>query len=353
LKIAIINDTHFGARNDNVNFNEYFYQFYEKQFFPYLKENNITHCIHLGDIMDRRKFVSYRTAKDVRERFIKPFIEMGIELHVLIGNHDTYYKNTNDVNSVIELFGDRYKQIHIYPEAETVSFGDTPIMFVPWINNQNHTETLAKIQETNAQICMGHLEVAGFAMNKGIINEHGISKSIFGKFDTVFSGHFHHKSDDGHIFYLGAPYEFYWNDCDDRKGFHVFDTETRELERIENPLTIHSKIYYDDTQNDYTKYDVTQHKNNYVKVIVVNKKDLYKFDQFIDRILKADCHEVKIIEDFSDLDANTVSDDIVENTQDTMTLLGKYIEELDTTLNKERLINLQRQLYTEAQDLEL
>ena len=353
MKIAIINDTHFGARNDNVNFNEYFYQFYEKQFFPYIKENNITHCIHLGDIMDRRKFVSYRTAKDVRERFIKPFIEMGIELHVLIGNHDTYYKNTNDVNSVIELFGDRYKQIHIYPEAETVSFGDTPIMFVPWINNQNHTETLVKIEETNAQICMGHLEVAGFAMNKGIINEHGISKSIFGKFDTVFSGHFHHKSDDGHIFYLGAPYEFYWNDCDDRKGFHVFDTETRKLERIENPLTIHSKIYYDDTQNDYIKYDVTQHKNNYVKVIVVNKKDLYQFDQFIDRILKADCHEVKIIEDFSDLDANTVSDDIVENTQDTMTLLGKYIEELDTTLNKERLINLQRQLYTEAQDLEL
>ena len=353
MKIAIINDTHFGARNDNVNFNEYFYQFYEKQFFPYLKENNITHCIHLGDIMDRRKFVSYRTAKDVRERFIKPFIEMGIELHVLIGNHDTYYKNTNDVNSVIELFGDRYKQIHIYPEAETVSFDDTPIMFVPWINNQNHTETLVKIEETNAQICMGHLEVAGFAMNKGIINEHGISKSIFGKFDTVFSGHFHHKSDDGHIFYLGAPYEFYWNDCDDRKGFHVFDTETRKLERIENPLTIHSKIYYDDTQNDYIKYDVTQHKNNYVKVIVVNKKDLYQFDQFIDRILKADCHEVKIIEDFSDLDANTVSDDIVENTQDTMTLLGKYIEELDTTLDKGRLINLQRQLYTEAQDLEL
>ena len=32
---------------------------------------------------------------------------------------------------------------------------------------------------------------------------------------------------------------------------------------------------------------------------VVNKNDLYKFDKFTDRLFKADCHEVKIIEDFN------------------------------------------------------
>ena len=200
---------------------------------------------------------------------------------------------------------------------------------------------------------MGHLEVAGFEMMRGIVNENGINKSIFRKFDTVFSGHFHVKSDDGHIYYLGAPYELYWNDCDDKKGFHVFDTETRKLQRIENPYTIHKKIYYDDTDKNYEEYDIRQYKDNYVKLIVVNKKDLYQFDQFVDRLLRADCYEVKIIEDFSDLDANTVSDDIVENTQDTMTLLNMYIDELDTSLDKGRLKNLQRELYNEAQDLEL
>ena len=353
MKIAIINDTHFGARNDNLNFNEYFYQFYEGIFFPYLQQNNIKTCIHLGDLMDRRKFVSYKTAKDFRERFILPFNTLDINLHIMIGNHDTFYKNTNDVNCVEELLGQRHKNIKIYPEAEEVEFDGTKILFLPWINNQNSIYSEGMIHETTADICMGHLEIAGFQMMKGVVNEHGISKSSFRKFDTVFSGHFHHKSDDGQIFYLGAPYELYWNDCDDRKGFHVFDTETRELERIENPYTIHKKVYYDDTQTDYTKFDVNKLVDHYVKVIVVNKKDLYQFDQFIDRVLKADCHEVKIIEDFSDLDANTVSDDIVENTEDTMTLLSRYIEELDTSLDKGRLINLQRQLYTEAQDLEI
>ena len=80
---------------------------------------------------------------------------------------------------------------------------------------------------------------------------------------------------------------------------------------------------------------------------------MYGFDLFVDRLLSADTHEVKIIEDFSELDANNVSDDIVNNTEDTLTLLDKYIDELDITLSKRRLKNTMKSLYNEAQDLEL
>ena len=144
-----------------------------------------------------------------------------------------------------------------------------------------------------------------------------------------------------------------WSDYDDAKGFHIFDTEKRELERIVNPYTLFEKIYYDDTTTDYTNEDVSKYKDKYVKLIVVNKKDLYQFDKFTDRLLQADAFEVKIIEDFSELDADNVSDDIVENTEDTMTLLEKYIDQLDVTLSKDRLKNTMRSLYTEAQDLEI
>ena len=228
MKIAIINDTHFGARNDNSNFNEYFYKFCDDVFFPTLKDNNIKTCIHLGDLMDRRKFVSYKTSRDFRKRFVSPFVEMGIDLHIMIGNHDTFYKNTNDVNSVVELLGGRHDNIKIYSEAEEVIFDDTKILFLPWINSQNTISSEKIIKETDAEVCMGHLEIAGFQMMKGLVNEHGLSKSIFRKFDSVFSGHFHIKSDDGHIYYLGAPYEIYWNDCEDKKGFIFL---TQKLER--------------------------------------------------------------------------------------------------------------------------
>ena len=354
MKIAIITDTHFGARNDNTNFNDYFYQFYEGQFFPFLQQNNIKTVIHLGDVMDRRKFISYRIAKDFRERFILPFNHLGIQLHMLVGNHDIFFKNTNDVNSLTELLGARFNNIHLYAEAQEVTFDGLPILFMPWINSTNYIYSMGMIDETKADICMGHLDINGFAMNKGqILAEHGYDKSTFRRFDTVMSGHFHHKSDDGQIFYLGTPYELYWNDYNDPKGFHVFDTETRELTRIENKLTIFDKIWYDDTENNYENVDVRKYDKKYIKLIVVNKKDLYQFDRFVDDLLRADTHEVKIIEDFSDLDASTVSDDIVENSEDTMTLLNKYVDELQVNLDKPRLKNTMKSLYTEAQDLEI
>ncbi len=351
MKIALITDTHFGARNDNLAFNEYFYEFYENQFFPYLKEHKIKHCVHLGDVMDRRKFISYRIARDFRERFINSFKD--INFHMLVGNHDTFYKNTNDVNSLHELVDGKFKNIKVYSKTTEVDFGDCKILFVPWINSDNYSYTMEMLDTTSAQICMGHLELSGFQMQRGMIMTEGWDKRLFQKFDMVMSGHFHHKSDDGQIFYLGTPYELYWNDYDDPKGFHIFDTKTRELERIVNTNTLFCKIYYDDTTQNYMSHDISRYKNKYVKVIVVNKKDLYQFDHFVDRLLLADAHDVKIIEDFSEMDASNVSDDIVENTEDTMTLLEKYIDELDVTLDKSRLKTTMKSLYTEAQDLEI
>ena len=352
MKVALITDTHFGARNDNQNFNEYFFQFYENQFFPYLKEHNITNVVHLGDVMDRRKYVSYRIAKDFRERFIDKF--EGINFHMLVGNHDTFYKNTNEVNSLQELVDGRHKNITVYEKSTEVEFDGCKILFVPWINTENMSHTMKMLQTSDAQICMGHLELNGFEMQKGMVMDHGWDRQEFKRFDMVMSGHYHHKSDDGQIFYLGTPYEIYWNDWNDPKGFHVFDTEKRELERIVNPYTIYSKIYYDDTVSIFDdNHDMSAYKNKYVKLVVVNKKDLYQFDKFVDRLLQADCHEVKIIEDFSELDASNVSDDIVENTEDTMTLLERYIDDLPIDLSKDRLKNTTRELYIEAQDLEI
>ena len=353
MKIALLTDTHFGARNDNVNFNEYFYNFYEGVFFPYLQQNNIKHCIHLGDLMDRRKFVSYRILKDFRERFIQPFNHLKIDLHILVGNHDIYFRNTNDVNSLQELLGERHDNIYLYPEAQEVDFDGFPILMMPWINPQNEIYSFGMMDETKADTMMSHLEVVGFEMHGGHFSESGFDKSQFKKFDTIFSGHYHKKSDDGQIYYLGTPYQMTWSDYNCPKGFHVFDTETRELTRIVNSQKIFEKIYYDDTQENYDTHDVNQYRNKYIKLVVVNKNDLYKFDKFTDKLFKADCHEVKIIEDFTDLDANTVSDDIVENSQDTMTLLGKYIDDLDVNLDKTKLKTDISKLYHEAQDLEL
>jgi len=354
MKVALITDTHFGARNDSIIFNDFFYKFWEETFFPYLKEKNIKTVIHLGDVMDRRKFVSYKIAKDFRERFLQPFADNNITVHMLAGNHDIFYRNTNHVNSLRELIHGRFDNVKIYEECETIQIDDTPIMMIPWINSENYADTMNHIKETQAQIAMGHLEINGFEMHSGHFAQGGYEKNIFNKFDVVFSGHFHKKSDDGHIYYLGNTYEITWSDYECPRGFHIFDTETRELERVLNPHTIFKKIYYDDGTNDYSSnFDYDSVAENYVKVVVVNKKDLYQFDLFIDKLLKSSAHDVKITENFSDLNAENVSDDIVEKSEDTVSLLENYINELDITLDKTRLSGMMKSLYLEASELEL
>ena len=358
MKIALITDTHFGARNDNLAFNEYFYKFWEEEFFHYLDKHNIKTVIHFGDLMDRRKFLSYKIAKDLRERFIEQFVHRGITLHIMAGNHDTYYKNTNEVNSLYELIGEpgkeKYPNIHCYDSPCTEEFDGTGIHFMPWICTDNYERSMRSVEMTYAQVCMGHFEINGFEMHQGHFSENGYEKNFLNKFDTVFSGHFHKKSDDGHIYYLGNTYQMTWSDDGCPKGFHIFDTSTRELERIVNPHTIFEKVYYDDTTTDYSEFNVLTLKDKFVKIIVVNKKDFYKFDRFLDKVLsESGAHEVKIVEDFSELDAENVDDAIVENAEDNMTLIERYIAELDVDLDKSRLTNMMKSLYVEASDLEL
>jgi len=356
MKIALITDTHFGARNDNPAYANYFFKFYNNVFFPYLKEHNIKTCIHLGDIVDRRKFINFKTSHDFRHKFMKRLWEEKIDTHIIVGNHDTYYKNTNEVNAVDELLT-TYDGIHepfIYSDPKVVEIGGMRMLFLPWVNSSNEEKTKMMLEQESADIVLGHLEIKGFEMHNNMKSVTGLEKRLFRRFEKVLSGHFHKKSDDGQIYYLGCPYEFMWNDYNCQKGFHILDTETRELERIVNPYTIHEKIYYNDEENNYKDFDYSKYEDKFIKLIVEKKKDYYLFDKFIDGFYKkTKVHDIKIIEDYSDLDASTVADDIAERSEDTPTLLDNYVNELETDLNKDKLKTLMRTLYTEAGDMEI
>ena len=356
MKIALITDTHFGVRSDSPAFAKHQQKFYDDIFFPYLEKNNIKNLIHLGDCFDRRKFINFKTLNDFRNKFLLRLWDLQIDSHFIIGNHDTYYKNTNDINAQSELFTtfDGKHEPYIYHKPKVVEFDGFRILMVPWICPENAQETKMILEQESADLICGHLEVKGFEMHKGVINNHGLESTYLKRFEKVFTGHFHKKSDNGHVYYLGTPYEMVWSDYKCPKGFHIFDTETRELTRILNPYTIHRKIYYNDEKNDYKEFDYSEYKDTFIKVIVEKKTDYYMFDRFLDGFYKmTNVHDLKVIEDYSDLDANSVDDDIAEKAEDTSTLLDNYIDQLSTKLDKGRLKTLMRSLYTEANDIDV
>jgi len=353
MKICLVTDTHYGARADNPAFSDYFAKFYKEVFFPYIDQNNITTVIHLGDVFDRRKFINFASLRACKDYFFEQLARRNIDTHIIAGNHDTFYKNTNDVNSPDLLLGE-YSNITTYDKPVEVTFDGTSILLMPWICSGNYNEAMKAIQDTKCQLMFGHFEIDGFEMYKGSVNDGGFKPEIFSKFDSVYSGHFHHKSSRKNIHYLGTPYEITWSDYDDQKGFHVFDTETRELEFIPNPFSMFQKIFYDDLNksiNEVVTLDFTPYASTIVKVVVKNKINPVWFDMFIDRLEKAGLHDLQVVDDHLNLDLEDDSD-IVNEAEDTITILNKYVDQMELVVDKAKLESLLRNLYNEAMSME-
>ncbi len=351
MKIALLNDTHCGVRNNNQMFAEYQGRFYKDVFFPYLDKHNIKKIIHLGDYFDRRRDVNFYSLHKNYEHFIEPMKDRGITMDLIVGNHDIYFKSTNELNSPDYLLN--FDNVNVYKDPITKDYDGLEIALLPWINSENEEEVEEFLQLTSAPFVMSHLEVNGGMVGPGHFHGGGTPASWFERFEQVFSGHFHHKSQLGNIRYLGSQMEFTWNDFGDDKFFHVFDTETREVEMVKNSLKMFHKVFYDDTDETLMtikKKDFSQLENTFVKVIVTNKNEPYWFDVFVEELIKANPADLKVVEDHSNLDVLN-EDELVGDAEDTLTILTKHIDSLNIDGDKAKLDSLMRSLYTESLDI--
>lgn len=344
MKVALITDTHYGFRKGNQDYHDYFKKFYDDIFFPALKKHKIKHVIHMGDVFDVRRNIDFWSLNWAKQNIFDTLEKMGITCDLMVGNHDAFYKNTLEINS-LECLLMEYNNLRVYSDPSEVEVGGRKIVYLPWICSDNEQKVLDLIHDTSAEVVMGHLELKGFKANPTWTCEHGYATEMFDKFNLVMSGHFHTKSKKGNIQYIGNPYQMYWNDYNDRRGFSIFDTETLKITFIENPYVMFHKIFYDDTKEDYYNFDVEQYKDTCVKLVVENKTDYTQFDYIINSI-QDHVLDLKIIEDFST--SNEQDDDIQLEHEDTLTILEKYIDELNVNLDTAKLKEIMKSLYVEA-----
>ena len=291
----------------------------------------------------------------MREHFIEECEKRGIQLHILVGNHDIPYRNTNDINAIRETFA-RYETISLYWDPTELNIDGCRVLMMPWINSSNQTECFDIINKTKAQVMFAHLEIKGFEMYRGMPSHEGYDPNMFQKFDVVASGHFHKKSQRDNIHYLGAPYQMTWSDYDCPRGFHIFDTSSREFEYVINPLHMFHKIWYNDTDKTFDEVmskDFSYLKNTYVKAIVQQKSNPYWFDLWLNKVYESQPLEVSIVDDHKNMDS--ISDeDIINNAEDTLTILSTYVKHVESNrINKDDLDKLMRDLYNEAINTEV
>ena len=343
MKVLLITDQHFGVRNDNQHFINHYRKYYSKVVIPFIKAYGITEIIDLGDTFDKRKSVNFMSLEAAKEMWFDPIKEIGCKMTALIGNHDIYYKNTLRINAPQELLGGY--NIDVIDEPTTRNYDGTDILLLPWICDENRDDTFRSITKSTAPVCMGHLELNGFEAHPGHVMNMGMDINPFDKFQRVFSGHYHMKSTKGNISYLGNPYQLYWNDYGCKRGFHVFDTETLKTTFYRNPFDMFYKLYYDNgVRNEIHPSDL---EGTFVKLIVEDKGDQTKFDYAVRQLQSWGLADLKIIEDLS----VEMEDSLVLETEDTITLLDKYIDEIDLPVGSENVKSIMRSLYVEACEL--
>jgi len=350
MKICLLNDTHFGARGDSQLFFDYFMKFFDDVLFPYLKENEIKTILHAGDFMDRRKYVNYNILNQVRTRFVDRIKEENIDFHCIIGNHDVYYRNTNEVNSLRELFFDEFT---LYEEPTVVNFDGLDLALLPWINKTNYDTSVEFIKTASAPILIGHLELNGYQVLHGIQYQggNGMDPNLFNRYEQVYSGHFHCRQEKDNIYYFGTQYQITFADLNDTKGFHVLDTDTRELKFIENPFKMFHTLSYNDKEGpiDIDSLDVSYLKDTYVKVFVECKKHPYSFDQYMDKLYDVGVSKITVVEDMTD--EEMTDEDSVDLAQDTVTLINNEIDSMEEVEDKDKMKRLIKDLYMESLSL--
>jgi len=343
MKVALINDTHYGARKGSKLFHDYFELFYKNVFFPTLEQYGIDTIIHMGDAFDSRKSIDYQSLEWAKRVVFEPL--KNYEVHMIVGNHDSYYKNTNNTNSPQLLLKD-YPNIRTYSSPTEIKVGNLDVLLLPWICMENEEKSLKMIKKTKAKVAMGHLEFQGFRVNRQIVMEHGLEANLFTNFKKVFSGHYHTRSDNGTVFYTGNPYEIYWTDVNDTRGFTIFDTETLEHTYINNPYKMFYNIYYEDT--NYQTFDTREYENKIVKVVVRKKTDTKKFEKFLDKLYASNIAELKVIENF---DIQEPVEFEAFESEDTISILNRYIQEAEISLDKSVIQKMMQEIYQEACEL--
>ena len=337
MKIAIITDTHYGARKGSKHIHDYFELFYKNVFFPSLEEHNIDTVIHMGDIFDSRKAIDLQSLEWAKKVVFEPLKKY--KVHAIIGNHDCYYKDTNYVNSP-ELLLNNYSNITTYSELAEINIDGLGILLIPWINSQNYDNAKNVIQNCKSKIAMGHLEMNGFQATRGHVMENGMEVNVFDNFTRVYSGHFHTRSNDGKIYYLGNPYEMFWNDVNDTRGFNIFDTETLTHNPINNQYRLFYNIYYEDTPHQL--FDFTEYDNKIVKVIVRQKTNSRNFERFIDKLYSCGVQDLKIVENFQ-LQEN--EEFAISEEENTITILNRYVDESEIDLDKSKIKGILQDIY--------
>lgn len=333
--IPILGDTHFGARNANKHYHEYFAKFY-KDFFEFIDKNQIKEFIQLGDLFDVRKHVDTWVLNWCKSTFINACVERNLLCHVIVGNHDIHFRESLEVNTPSLILSEWPDTFNVISSPKEIVVDGKTFLLVPWIAKSNKQQIEEAISKTKAQYLCGHFEFDGFEMHRGSLAKSHLKHTDFSKFDKIISGHYHTKSEKDNVLYTGTPYETTWIDANDPKGFFVFDTKSEKFEFVKNQHTLHEYVRFPEVRSVEGKI---------VRGMIDDITDRTAIDKWKEELISYAPYEIKFLEKSVAVAGSSTVETKIKTTEE---LISDYIDTIETDLDKDLIRQKMMTLYQQA-----
>lgn len=254
MRIAMLTDLHFGEKNNSVEHNESLLDFID-WFIEKCKENQVDQILCMGDYFHTRNKLDVLTIDYGREG-IKKLKAAYDDVVFLKGNHDLYYKNSNDVSSM-NIFKD---EIAIVEDFQCTSDydGNVNLLYTSWISSPEMWDRLVtRVNEGDINYIFGHFEFSGFRMNNHYVMEHGNNHKQLKNATKVFTGHYHKRQEMDNVVYVGTPFPFNYSDVnDDERGMCILDTDTDEYWFINSGMNKIGEIDHESFMKQFENGDI-------------------------------------------------------------------------------------------------
>lgn len=366
MSIAKIGDTHVGSRSGSQHVRDFIKSYLINYFIPEVQDAGIKKIFSMGDFFDVRKFMYGRDKDWLDQELIPALRAAGITWDGIIGNHDITLADDNRINWPSYLQDTAPDVFTFYAEPTVVEYDGVPVLLMPWINKTNYEQCLKAIVETTAEYMFGHLELEGFQMYQGSVCTEGqISVELLRKFKRVDTGHFHTRSQDGNIRYLGSPYHLTWEDYKDgtNRGFYIDDLVKNEVMFIEN---MEHQSMFRVVEYDYSKLENDEKakanwkdpewlndslglRGQIVRIVVENRDNSRHYQSFTDAIKRVQCIDYNFIDKTVTVQANevTVTEEMIAT--DAVEVIKKDINDSPNIERKNNVCKLAEAYYTQAQ----
>ena len=214
-RAAVFTDLHIGLKSNHPQHNQDCLNFVQ-WFVDTAREQQCDVAIVCGDYHNHRNSINILSL-NYSLKCLELLNRSFSTVYFLVGNHDLYYRQNRNVNSV--EFAKYLDNIVVVNDVLKV--GDD-VTFLPWLLDNE----LAICKKLNTKYVFGHLELGGFYMNSQVLMpDHGeINDTWFSGAETVFTGHFHRRQSRKNIHYIGNAFPHNYSDAgDDARGMMILE----------------------------------------------------------------------------------------------------------------------------------